>query len=47
MIGSYSFCAPGRRDAKKKYQFTHPIAAIPPAMTSQAVPDMKTLLKYQ
>jgi len=47
MIGSYFLPAPERRDAKKKYQFTHPIAAIPPAMTSQSVLDMKTLLKYQ
>jgi hypothetical protein len=47
MIVSYSLPTPGRRDAKKKYQFTHPIAAIPPTMTSQAVPDMKQLLGYQ
>jgi hypothetical protein len=31
---------PERREAMKKYQFTHPIAAIPAMMTSHAIPDI-------
>src|SRR5688500_13589355 len=31
--------------ATQKYQFTHPIAASPAAMTSQPVPDMTILLR--